>query len=115
MILLSEYQSIIVDAIFKLKGTVDKFIGDAVMADFGTPKSYGNDGQNAFDCAVSMNKALAKWNQERDANGKFRIEHHIGIHCGPCIVGNMGSKHRIEFVALGDTINVSSRICSACK
>ena len=115
LVLLSEYQSIMVDTIFKHSGTVDKFIGDAVMANFGTPKSYGNDSQNAFDCAVAMNEALEKWNQERTKNGEFEIEHRIGIHFGRCVVGNMGSKHRIEFAVLGDTVNVASRICSACK
>ena len=50
--LLSHYQSLMVDAIFQHKGTVDKFIGDAVMANFGTPRSHGNDAQNAFNCAV---------------------------------------------------------------
>ena len=55
--LLSEYQTLMVDAIFQHKGTVDKFIGDAVMANFGTPRSHGNDAQNAFDCGVLMNKS----------------------------------------------------------
>ncbi len=55
MRLLSDYQSIMVSAIFDNNGTVDKFIGDAVMANFGTPKSYGNDAQNAFDSAIDMN------------------------------------------------------------
>ena len=59
MRLLSDYQSIMVSAIFDNNGTVDKFIGDAVMANFGTLKSYGNDAQNAFNCAVDMNKKLA--------------------------------------------------------
>ena len=58
MQMLSEYQAIMVAAIFENKGTVDKFIGDAVMANFGTPKSHGNDAQNAFNCAVSMNQKL---------------------------------------------------------
>ena len=69
MEMLSEYQSIMVDAIFEHKGTVDKFIGDAVMANFGTPKSHGNDAQNAFDCAVSMNLKLNNWNKIRAKNG----------------------------------------------
>ena len=56
--LLSTYQTLMVDAIFQNKGTVDKFIGDAVMANFGTPKSHGNDAQNAFNCGVLMNQKL---------------------------------------------------------
>ena len=113
--LLSEYQTLMVDAIFQHKGTVDKFIGDAVMANFGTPKSHGNDAQNAFDCALLMNKKLSDWNIERGKKGLVKIEHRIGIHYGPCVAGNMGSEQRVEFAVIGDVVNVASRICDACK
>ena len=113
--LLSEYQTLMVDAIFQHKGTVDKFIGDAVMANFGTPKSHGNDAQNAFDCALLMNKKLSDWNIEREKKGLVKIEHRIGIHYGPCVAGNMGSEQRVEFAVIGDVVNVASRICDACK
>ena len=113
--LLSEYQTLMVDAIFQHKGTVDKFIGDAVMANFGTPKSHGNDAQNAFDCALLMNKKLSDWNIEREKKGLGKIEHRIGIHYGPCVAGNMGSEQRVEFAVIGDVVNVASRICDACK
>ena len=113
--LLSEYQTLMVDAIFQHKGTVDKFIGDAVMANFGTPKSHGNDAQNAFDCALMMNKKLSDWNIEREKKGLVKIEHRIGIHYGPCVAGNMGSEQRVEFAVIGDVVNVASRICDACK
>ena len=113
--LLSEYQTLMVDAIFQYKGTVDKFIGDAVMANFGTPKSHGNDAQNAFDCALLMNKKLSHWNIEREKKGLVKIEHRIGIHYGPCVAGNMGSEQRVEFAVIGDVVNVASRICDACK
>ena len=115
MEMLSEYQSIMVDAIFEHKGTVDKFIGDAVMANFGTPKSHGNDAQNAFDCAVSMNLKLKIWNKIRAENGLLQLEHRIGIHYGECMVGNIGGEHRIEFAVIGDAVNVASRVCEACK
>ena len=62
-----------VDAIFQHKGTVDKFIGDAVMANFGTPKSHGNDAQNAFDCALLMNKKLSDWNIEREKRDLLKL------------------------------------------
>lgn len=113
--LLSDYQTLMVDAIFHHKGTVDKFIGDAVMANFGTPRSHGNDAQNAFDCGVLMNQKLAEWNIEREAKGLPQIQHRIGIHCGKCVVGNMGSEQRLEFAVIGDAVNVASRICDACK
>ena len=113
--LLSQYQSLMVDAIFQYKGTVDKFIGDAVMANFGTPRSHGNDAQNAFDCGVLMNQKLAEWNKERVQNGLPEIQHRIGIHYGKCVVGNMGSEQRLEFAVIGDAVNVANRICDACK
>ena len=113
--LLSEYQSIMIEAIFENKGTVDKFIGDAVMANFGTPKSSGNDAQNAFDCALAMNRKLKEWNASRLEKGFPQIEHRIGIHYGPCVVGNTGSDQRTEFAVIGDPVNVASRICDACK
>jgi adenylate cyclase len=115
MRLLSDYQSIMVEAIFENSGTVDKFIGDAVMANFGTPKSYGNDAQNAFNCAVSMNQKLTSWNENRKLAGLSEIHHRIGIHFGPCVVGNIGGEQRIEFAIIGDAVNVASRICDACK
>ena len=99
--LLSEYQTLMVDAIFQHKGTVDKFIGDTVMANFGTLKSHGNDAQNAFDCALLMNKKLSDWNIDRDRKGLVTIEHRIGIHYGPCVAGNMGSEQRVEFAVIG--------------
>jgi adenylate cyclase len=113
--LLSEYQTLMVDAIFQHKGTVDKFIGDAVMANFGTPRSHGNDAQNAFDCGVLMNHKLAEWNKTRAEKGLSEIQHRIGIHYGKCVVGNMGSEQRLEFAVIGDAVNVASRICDACK
>ena len=113
--LLSEYQTLMVDAIFQCKGTVDKFIGDAVMANFGTPRSHGNDAQNAFDCGVLMNHKLAEWNKTRAEEGLPEIQHRIGIHYGECVVGNMGSEQRLEFAVIGDAVNVASRICDACK
>ena len=113
--LLSAYQTLMVDAIFQRKGTVDKFIGDAVMANFGTPRSHGNDAQNAFNCGVLMNQKLDKWNEERQAAGLPVIQHRIGIHFGKCVVGNMGSEQRLEFAVIGDAVNVASRICDACK
>ena len=113
--LLSEYQTLMVDAIFQHKGTVDKFIGDAVMANFGTPRSHGNDAQNAFNCGVLMNHKLAEWNKVRVEEGLSEIQHRIGIHYGKCVVGNMGSEQRLEFAVLGDAVNVASRICDACK
>ena len=113
--LLSEYQKRMVGPIFANKGTVDKYIGDAVMATFGTPESRGNDAQNALDCARSMQVSLRQWNKERIEQDLPAVEHRIGIHVGPSIVGNIGGEERMEFTVIGDTVNVASRICDACK
>ena len=113
--LLSEYQTRMVAPIFKNFGTVDKFIGDAVMATFGTPRSRGNDAQNAFECARQMQTAMRQWSKERSEKSLPEIQHRVGIHIGHCIVGNIGSDERIEFSVIGDSVNVASRICSACK
>ena len=113
--LLSEYQSLMVNAIFDHRGTVDKFIGDAVMANFGTPQSHGNDAQNAFDCAVSMHRKMQAWNKDRVKKGLPEIRHRVGIHYGNCVVGNVGSEQQLEYTVIGDTVNVASRICDLCK
>ena len=113
--LLSEYQTKMIEPIFKNLGTVDKFIGDAVMATFGTPMSRGNDAQNAFSCARDMQIAMRAWEKERLEQEKTVLKHRIGIHYGRCVVGNVGSNDRMEFAVIGDTVNVASRICDACK
>jgi len=113
--LLSEYQKRMIAPIFQNQGTVDKFIGDAVMATFGTPVSRGNDAQNALSCARDMQMAMREWEQERIELNQPIIKHRIGIHYGRCVVGNIGSKDRMEFAVIGDTVNVASRICDACK
>ena len=113
--LLSEYQTKMVAAIFQHGGSVDKFIGDSVMATFGTPVSRGNDCQNAFNCIRQMQISMREWEQERTKNNLPTIEHRIGLHFGPCFVGNVGSEDRVEFTVIGDAVNVASRICDACK
>ncbi len=113
--LLSAYQKRMVGPIFKNQGTVDKFIGDAVMATFGTPVSRGNDAQNALSCARDMQIAMREWEKERSENNLPAIKHRIGIHYGRCVVGNIGSEERMEFAVIGDTVNVAARICDACK
>ena len=113
--LLSEYQDRMIKPIFKNLGTVDKFIGDAVMATFGTPTSQGNDAQNAFNCAREMQISMREWEKERTDLDLPVISHRIGIHFGACVVGNVGNDERKEFTVIGDVVNVASRVCEACK
>ena len=113
--LLSEYQTKMVAAVFDHGGSVDKFIGDSVMATFGTPFSKGNDAQNALNCIRQMQISMREWEKERSDKGMPSIKHRIGVHYGSCFVGNVGSEDRVEFTVIGDTVNVASRICEACK
>ena len=113
--LLSEYQTKMVAAVFQNGGSVDKFIGDSVMATFGTPVSRGNDAQNALNCIRQMQISMREWEKERSENDMPAIKHRVGVHYGSCFVGNVGSEDRVEFTVIGDTVNVASRICEACK
>ena len=113
--LLSEYQTKMVAAVFQNGGSVDKFIGDSVMATFGTPVSRGNDAQNALNCVRQMQISMREWEKERSESDMPAIKHRVGVHYGSCFVGNVGSEDRVEFTVIGDTVNVASRICEACK
>ena len=113
--LLSEYQTKMVAAVFQNGGSVDKFIGDSVMATFGTPVSRGNDAQNALNCIRQMQISMREWEKERSEKDLPVIKHRVGVHYGSCFVGNVGSEDRVEFTVIGDTVNVASRICEACK
>ena len=113
--LLSNYQTKMVDAIFANGGTVDKFIGDSVMATFGTPVSRGNDAQNALNCAKEMQLVMDKWDSDMSVPSNLKIKHRIGIHYGNCFAGNAGSDQRVEYTVIGDAVNLASRICEACK
>lgn len=113
--LLSEYQTRMVAAVFDNEGTVDKFIGDSVMATFGTPYSKGNDAQNAINCLKQMQISMREWEQERKEKNLPIVRHRVGVHYGECFVGNIGSEKRFEYTVIGDTVNVASRICEGCK
>ena len=111
----SDYQSRMVDAVFAHNGTLDKFIGDAVMATFGTPVARPEATRQAVDAAIDMRAALADLNRERAAAGKSAIQHGIGIHCGPAVVGNVGTEDRLEYTVMGDTVNVAALVADHCK
>ncbi len=113
--LLCEYQSKMVEIIFSFGGTLDKFIGDGIMATFGTPDVQVDDAERAVKAGIAMNKALRQLNQDRQKRNQMIFQQGIGIHFGPVIVGNVGSSDRLEYTVIGDTVNAASRIESACK
>lgn len=110
--LLNTYLADMVDAILAQRGTIDKFIGDAVMAEFGAPTSQGpqQDALSAIKAALAMRAALADLRQRLQADGLPPLFHGTGISYGDLVVGNVGSPQRLEYTAIGDTVNVASRI-----
>ncbi len=112
---LKEYQTIMVDIIFRNNGTLDKFIGDGIMATFGTPSTGIDDADNAVKTAIEMSSALKELNLKRNNAGLSEIRIGIGIHYGPVIVGSLGSENRLEYTVIGDTVNIASRLESATK
>ena len=99
------------------RGTIDKFIGDAVMAEFGAPTSQGakEDALCAVCAALGIRSALAALRQRLQAEGLPPLFNGIGISYGDLVVGNVGSPQRLEYTAIGDTVNVASRIESLTK
>jgi adenylate cyclase len=97
-------------AIFAHQGTLDKYIGDGLMATFGTPTPGDFDATNALATARHMLSELAAWNQERAARGEPALKVSIGIHYGTVVQGDIGGGRRLEFTVLGDTVNVASRL-----
>ncbi|MEP6811274.1 MAG: adenylate/guanylate cyclase domain-containing protein, partial [Chthoniobacterales bacterium] len=109
---LNEYLSAMVECVFRYGGTLDKFIGDAVMAVWGNVRSEGaaTDATNAVRAAMAMREELAQLNQDWKKRGlpEFRVG--IAIHYGEVVVGNIGSPHRMEFTVIGEVVNVSWKL-----
>ncbi len=103
------------DVIFKCGGTVDKFIGDAIMALFGAPLRSENSTEDALTAAINMQKAAAKLNRRRAEEGLQEMSLGIGLHTGLAVVGNIGSADRVQYTAIGDTVNVASRLVDLAK
>jgi class 3 adenylate cyclase len=107
---LNAYFSVMVDAIFSHGGTIDKYLGDGIMAIFGAPVPQKDHAAQAVAAAMEMRRALDRFNQARAAVGRPPVKIGIGLHAGECVVGTIGAEHRLEFTAVGDVVNVASRI-----
>ncbi|MBL8514927.1 MAG: adenylate/guanylate cyclase domain-containing protein [Betaproteobacteria bacterium] len=108
--LLTRYFDRMVDCVHKNRGTMDKFMGDGMMVLFGAPKKEGNPCADAVRCGRQMVVELAKLNAEFSASGLPPIAIGIGINYGKVVVGNIGSTERHNYSAIGDAVNVASRV-----
>ncbi len=108
--MLNDYFELMVDAIHRHHGTLDKFMGDGIMALFGAPISHERDAVNAVECAIDMMQFLGQFNRE---SGGEHFAIGIGIDTGPVVAGYMGSSRTMEYTAVGDHVNLAARLCGA--
>jgi adenylate cyclase len=112
--LLNDYFELMVEVVFRNQGTLDKFMGDGLMAIFGAPENDPYQEEHALKAAMEMQQELAKLQVRWESEG-IQIRIGVGIHSGPAIVGTIGSSRRMEYTAIGDTVNVASRLQTATK
>ncbi|EKD64198.1 MAG: hypothetical protein ACD_51C00048G0001 [uncultured bacterium] len=112
---LNEYFSALSEIVMRNKGTVDKFIGDAIMAFWGAPLALSNHAEMACETALLAREKLRELNAKWTGEGKKELHFRIGINTGEAIVGNLGSQDRFDYTAIGDNVNLASRLEGANK
>lgn len=114
--MLNEYFQVVVEEIvFPYKGTLEKYIGDGILAIWGAPYRQPDDVDLAVQAAIEMQWAVSRLNQQWIRENRRPIQIHIGLNTGTVAAGNIGSKNMIQYATIGDTTNVSSRICDVAK
>ncbi len=108
--MLREFHARMTGRVFACGGTVDKYIGDAIVAVFGVPTASANDAANALLCADMMLDALERWNEERKLKGEAPLAIGIGLNYGLAVLGDVGSEHSMSFTVIGDTVNTAARL-----
>jgi adenylate cyclase len=109
--LLTEYFTEMVEIVFEHSGTLDKFMGDAIMALWGAPIVHADDADRAMRCALDQLDALEKLNQKWKEEGRPQLAIGIGINFGEVFAGNIGSDRRLEYTVIGDAVNTAKRLC----
>ena len=110
--LLNDYFSVLVPLIFAHEGTIDKYMGDAILAIFGSPVADANHHEHSVHAAIEMQTAVLKLNEIRRLRGSPCCEIGIGIHCGEVVHGLVGTQNRMEFTVIGDVVNRTARYCA---
>lgn len=110
---LNEYFEVMVEVLFRAQGTLDKYVGDEIMALFGAPVDMPDAALSAVRCALEMQRALRNFNRGRDAANQLQIG--IGINTGQVVTGAIGSSRTLQYTAIGDPVNTASRLCSIAK
>jgi adenylate cyclase len=107
---LSHFFSCAVESIFAYGGTLDKFIGDAVMAFFGAPIPQEDHADRAVLTGLMLQRLVSEWNAEREKQGLPAVLVRVGINSGPAVVGNVGTEKRVDYTVLGSAVNIASRL-----
>jgi adenylate cyclase len=110
--MMNEYFELMVDTIFKFEGTLDKFMGDGIMAIWGAPVQLPDDVVRSVDCALEQGHVLGQFNRRRLEKDQAPLAIGIGIHTGPLVAGYIGSSKALSYTVIGDTANTSARLCS---
>jgi adenylate cyclase len=109
--MLNEYFELMVETVFKYEGTLDKFMGDGIMALWGAPVLHPDDALRSVLCALEQMEVLAKFNRKRMDDGEPGLAIGIGIHTGPVVAGYIGSSKALSYTVIGDVANTSARLC----
>lgn len=110
--MLNGYFELMVDTIFKYEGTLDKFMGDGIMAMWGAPVVHRDDPIRSVYCALEMGSVLGDFNRTRLEREQAPLAVGIGIHTGPLVAGYIGSSKALSYTVIGDVANTSARLCS---
>jgi adenylate cyclase len=99
-----------IDTVFRHEGTLDKFLGDAVMAVFGAPIAHEDHSLRAIRTAMAMQEGIAKLSNKREQEGKEPILIGIGVSAGEAVAGSFGTENRMEYTVIGDRVNLAARL-----